>query len=308
MTSINLDDLPDPDDGLRGWRFDPSNPPSTFTKAMIGRMSVADIKRLSDHETSPLDEAQQESFDAAKAEYFADFNERIRRATSSMMANISANIERSMPSVMSKLPTTQELLGFDKKKLTQIKVPSVLAPQFDAARRDLIADLAATRALTSSPLPQASQDTQQQAAPGEAQEPAYSDDSSRAAEQGPRRGHAGSQAAPPVAMEKTMDTLNERLERIESDTEQLSMLAALAGIMTAQAQNSARGSVFYILVGVATTLGGISALVGLESATQRCVALAITLGVAVLAGTSYFIIRWWQKRDLKAGADRSEET
>lgn len=105
-----------------------------------------------------------------------------------------------------------------------------------------------------------------------------------------------------------MDTLNERLERIESDTEQLSMLGALAGIMTAQAQNSARGSVFYILVGVATTLGGISALVGLESATQRCVALAITLGVAVLAGTSYFIIRWWQKRDLKAGADRSEET
>ena len=149
MTSINLDDLPDPDDGLRGWRFDPSNPPSTFTKAMIGRMSVADIKRLSDHETSPLDEAQQESFDAAKAEYFADFNERIRRATSSMMANISANIEHSMPSVMSKLPTTQELLGFDKKKLTQIKVPSVLAPQFDAARRDLLADLAATRALTS---------------------------------------------------------------------------------------------------------------------------------------------------------------
>lgn len=86
------------------------------------------------------------------------------------------------------------------------------------------------------------------------------------------------------------------------------MIAALAQVMTSQAQNSARGSVFYILVGMATTLGGISALVGLETATQTCVAVAMTLGVAFLAGISYFTIRWRQGRDLKVGAGRSGKT
>ena len=105
--TLNLDDLAEPEDDLpKGWRFDPANPPDEFNVSMIRRMSIDQLKDLSEP-NEVLNPAQQASFDRAYHEWWDPLKEKINASFSainqSVRAPLNAALAESVQNVQKRL-------------------------------------------------------------------------------------------------------------------------------------------------------------------------------------------------------------
>jgi hypothetical protein len=244
LVAVNLDDMSDPDDD--GWRFDPDNPPDEFTRRMLGRMNLGDLKRLSKPDNGILDEAQQASFDAAYAELMEDLSKRVQPLVDSMLPKfdfsrmlapeLTANFERIQKSIASQVDMSKALgvrVTNPQVDYTFPKFEPVTIPKIEAVR------------------------------------------------------------ASPVAETTTAD---EFVEQIDASSEHLGVLRTIADLLNSQSQSAARGAVFYVVVGLATTTAGIASFLSLSDSGDRWWTAGLTAGVAVLAFVAYVSVRWWQRR------------
>lgn len=285
MPTFNFDDVPEPDDGLSGWHFDPDDPPETFSMAMLGRMTIGDIRRCNDPEWSPLNPDQQASFDVVHTQWSEKFSERIGSVVMPALSRV--NPVRVPQNFFPKMPTAKEVLGFDTEKLLGIQVPRVLGPQFEAARTRLIADLDLTRGLT---------------APRTRSQHEEGTESQSYQQRGTEGTPVEELDAPPdvqQSADRDMNLTSNTLElRIGHEVHTVESIVALAETMRRQAELSARGWVFYVLVGMAATLGGVAAVASLDTWPQRFWVIVITAGIGLVALIAYFVVRGKQRSKL----------
>lgn len=88
----------------------------------------------------------------------------------------------------------------------------------------------------------------------------------------------------------TDTSADELAEQTSTSIAQLAVLESIVKIMQDQADTTARAAVFYVVVGLATMLGGVAALLALDDWGKRGVACAVTLVFASIAWLSYVLI------------------
>lgn len=230
-------DSDDASDG-EGWRFDPNNPPPVWTREMFGRLSVGDIRRLSEPDNGILDPESQASFDAVKAEWSRDFAEKIRPALIAMMPKVD----------------------------TSALVAPALRESMERIQKNLAAQLDFSKTLGV-----------------RATAPAWD---------------FGTPIIEPVRsfVVPTTTFADDFEDQVVANADHLVALQTIANVVTAQSDAAARGAIFYVVVGLATTLAGVASVVTMDTWCDRWWTIGITAGFGALAVLGYVAVLRRQRR------------
>lgn len=206
---------------------------------MFGRLSVGDIRRLSEPDNGILGPESQASFDAVKAEWSRDFAERIRPALNAMMPKVDTSALVAPPALRESMERIQKNLA------AQLDFSKTLGVRATAPAWDF--DTPIIEPVRPSVVPTTT----------------FADDFE---------------------------------DQVIANADHLVTLQTIANVVTAQSQATARGVVFYVVVGLATTLGGVGSVVGMDEWSDRLWAIGMTLGLGLLAFMGYVAVRAQQKR------------
>lgn len=84
--------------------------------------------------------------------------------------------------------------------------------------------------------------------------------------------------------------------QVVNNADNLVALQTIANVVTAQSNAAARGAIFYVVVGLATTLAGVASVVAMDNWHDRWVTIGVTMAFGVLAVLGYVVVLWRQRR------------
>ena len=273
VTTWTPDDPEDPQ-----WRFDLNNLPPRFTKRMLGRMSIAQLRMCADPETSPLNESQQESFDAAYAELNREIRGHIGSAVPKVVLPAAFNFDFN--ALFPKINTA----AFLSSKVYEGLNESTRA-SFERMSSNLIRNLDAAQIITAT-------------APGLPSPPPTRSDEPETSESGETpTTEPEVSGLSDVTPDEVVKGIDESLDDIAQLSAVVQLLEEQRDVTRRQQETAARGFVFYVVVGLGSALSGIATVVGLGTWPQRFWALGLTALLAVVAVGAYVVVRGKQKRD-----------
>lgn len=291
-TTTASGDLPeDPD-----WRFDPDSPPNQFTRRMLGRMSLAHLRMCADHAASPLNEEQQSSFDEA----YAEFNQELRERIESSVKSLAPRTDWKLESVDFSTLVPQIDYAFTSNAAYDALSESTRA-SFERVRRNLAAHLDAAQSI-SGPATAAGARPAQKHSP---EDGGASIGTNLAPEEGGAAGTTRSEAS--LTVEDI--TPDELAEKVDEEVDQFVLFKSLLDmqeqnnrlvqeqgeIARSQRDFAARGTVFYVVVGMGSVLSGIATVVGLDEGPKRVISVGLMLLVGLVALAAFYDMRQRQE-------------